>query len=197
MDDKKDSWWRWMMSLPKMSTCIRILEVIAILLLMFLVWFEIVPSSSQTDERYIVNVGFQRERDQLFVNSLYTLQYRSEAEKAQALSDLQTSLLAFQQEQALVWKNPDPHVQRYMRDAQPNYLAIATAVQVLIAHPDDPVNRSELSVILLHDQHFFTSMDALVAFLKQELEVHITQLMYTKIIIESLCLLIIFLSFPT
>lgn len=184
------------MSMPKMSTYVRILEVLAVLLLVFLVWFEIVPSSSQEDEQYIVNVGFQRERDQLFVNSLYTLQYRSEAEKAQAISDLQSSLLAFQQEQALIWKNPDPGVQGYLHAAQPDYLAITTAVQVLIDHPDNPVNRSELAVILSHDHHFFTSIDALVTFLKQELEIRVTQLMYTKIIMEGVCLLIVLLPSP-
>ncbi len=183
------------MSLPKMSTCIGVLKVIAILLLMLLVWLEIVPSSWQEDKQYIVNVGFQRERDQLFVNSLYTLQYRPESEKAQAISDLQTSLLAFQQEQTQIWQNPDPDVKRYLRSAQPDYLAIVAAVRVLLAHPDDPVNRSEFTIILSHHQHFFPSMNALVTLLNRDLENRITQLMDIQIALEVTCLIIILLPF--
>jgi hypothetical protein len=169
-------------------TCL--VQMTIVLLMLLLVWFEIVPAQSERDAQSIVNAGFQRERSRLFVNSVYALCYRSHAEKAQAMSDLQITLPLFQDEQALLATNPDPAVQRLVQQARPDYLALVSAVHILIAHPNEPVNQDELAVVLFHDQRFFLPMDALTTVLQQHAERQTEQFLLVKGIIEGACVII-------
>ncbi|GCE14620.1 hypothetical protein [Tengunoibacter tsumagoiensis] len=175
----------------------RFFSVLALCSLLFLIWFEIVPTSSQRDEQYIVNTGFQRERERIFENSAYSLRYRSTSDNIQAISDLQTTLILFRQEQSVLFTNPDPAVQRYLQTTQADYQALVQNIQILADHPNNVVTPIQFENILLHGQRFFVPMNDLVTYLKNQQQASDEQFMLDKIIIEGSCgvliLLLIFL----
>jgi hypothetical protein len=115
----------------------------------------------------------------------YALHYGPAAEKAQAMSILQNRIVLFQQEQAVLLTNTDPDIQRLLQAAQTDYLSIVAAVHVLLIHPDMPI---ELNIMLLHDQRFFSQMDAVVILLEQRLEARNTQLLALRVTIISICI---------
>jgi hypothetical protein len=167
-----------------------LIQMIIVLLMILLIWFEIVPTKSERDAQYIVNAGFQRERSRLFVNSTYALRYRSQTEKAAAISDLQITLPAFQQEQMLLATNHDRDVQNLVRKARPDYLFLIGAVQMLIAHPNTPVTQDQLVTVFSHDQSFFLVMDTLTTVLQQHAQQQTEQFLRTKGIAEGSCMII-------
>ncbi len=170
-------------------TLMRIIRVAVALFLLILVGFEIVPISSERDtQQYIVEAGFQRERSQQIEQAAYILQYRPESEKMQAIDELQISLFAFQQEQALLWKNSDQNVQRSLHVIQTDYSAIVAAAQAILEHPKSLI---ELNIILLHSQRLFLAVDDLVILLEQHLTNRIAQLLVIRSIMMVICILML------
>jgi hypothetical protein len=168
------------------STIDRMFKVTVVCLLILLLGFEIVPTNSIRDtQQSIVNAGFQRARSQRFERCAYMLSYRPQAAKVQAIKELQIVLPLFQQEQALLLSNPDPDIQFLLQTANTDYLSIVTAVQILIAHPDTPI---ELDILLSHDQNFFSKMDAVVFLLEQRLEARNEQLLSIRVLIIGGCI---------
>jgi hypothetical protein len=166
-------------------------STMAILLILFLLWLEIIPGGSLRDAQYNVEAGFQRERSRLFVNSAYTLRYRPVTGGVRAIRDLEIALPAFQKEQAFLWTNPDPDVQRLLSRAQPEYLSFVATVSTILARPDDVITSTEFLTVLSDDQLFFTPMNTLVTVLNQHAQEEDSQLLFAKLIVMSLCLLII------
>ncbi len=170
-------------------TLMRIMRVAIAFFLLILIGFEIVPTSSERDtQQYIVEAGFQRGRSQQIERAAYILQYRPESEKTHAINELQTSLFAFQQEQALLWENSDLDVQRSLHNAQKDYTAIVAAAQALLDHPHSLI---ELDIILLHTPKFFQVIDDLVIILEQQLANRVTQLLIIRISMLVLCIFMI------
>ena len=170
-------------------TLTRMVRVAIAFFLLILIGFEIVPISSERDtQQYIVEAGFQRGRSQQIERAAYILQYRPQSEKIQAINDLQTSLFAFQQEQALLWKNTDPDVQRSLHNTQTDYTAIVTASQAILEHPDSLI---ELDIILLHSPNFFQAVNDLVILLEQQLSNRMAQLLAIRVFLIALCMLMI------
>jgi hypothetical protein len=158
-----------------------IIKVVMIVFLSLMIGFEIVPSSSIKETQSIVIAGFQRAYSQSIEHSADILQYGSASQKAQALKDLQTTLSVFQQEQALLWTNPDPEVQRLLNQAQPDYLSIVVAAQVFLDHPANLVNPVQFTIILAYDRSFFSTMDTLVLLMEQNAEERSSQLLSLKL----------------
>jgi hypothetical protein len=166
----------------------RILKVTVICLLLLLIGFEMVPINSIRDtQQYIVNAGFQRARSQMLERYAFALQYGPAAEKAQARSTLQNLCVLFQSEQAALLTNPDLDIQFLLQAAQTDYLSIVAAVHVLIMYPNTPI---EVDILVLHDQNFFSKMDAVVQLLEQHLETRNAQLLSIRVLmigVGSVC----------
>lgn len=162
---------------------------IMVVLMLLLFWLESVPSAFLRDATYNVEAGFQRERSRLFVNSAYNLEYRPASEHVQAIRDLQISLPAFREEQALLWKNPDVEVQSLLHRAQPDYSFMVVTVQTILAHPTNAVSSDAFSHILSHDQSFFLPMNTLITILNQQQLKQEQFLMIMKLSIVFFCAL--------
>ena len=182
---------------PKfLYTLNQILRVTCVLLIAILVGFEAVPITTGSDAQYINQAALQRTRSQIFVKSAYVLRDRSNGERAQAINDFQTTLPLFQQEQVVLSANNNSDVQNTLQIIRPDYLALVTAVQSILVHPN-AANLIEIDIILSHERDYLLASNDLLMLLQRHAEERTLQLFWIKAFIEVLLMSMIILSIFT
>ncbi len=186
-----------MMRTPNfLYTLNQVLRIACVLLIAILIGFEAIPITQESDTQYINQASLQRVRSQIFVKSVYVLRYRSDGERVQAISDLQVVLPLFQQEQSILLGNNAMDVQAALQNEQPDYLALVTAVQTILAHPNDP-NLLQIDIVLSHERSYLHGADSLVKILQQHADELVFQLFCIEVFIEVLIVIVLVLSFFT
>lgn len=186
-----------MMHNPKFLYALnQILRVTGVLLIAILIGFEAVPITTESDTQYINQAGLQRTRSQIFTKSVYVLRYRPDVEKALAISDLQITLPLFQQEQSVLLTNTTPDVQSILQAARPDYLALVTAVQAILAHPTAP-NSIEIDIVLSHERGYLLTTSSLLSVLQRHIDEIAFQMFCIKVFIEVLLMTLVAASIFT
>lgn len=137
----------------KFRTLTRIVMIASIAILVLLACSEVLPLGHYGTD-YLQSVESQRTRAQLFVKSALLIQYGTVAERPQAISDIQVSLPLFIQEQNLLASNPNPDVAQKVSDAKPDYQAIVSATQTILAHSTKLVDPVQVAILVAHDHGF-------------------------------------------
>ena len=177
---------------------LRVYMVMAIFttlfLLLSLVILDILPLLSGQDDLIIMQqANFQLARDEFISKDVMVLDYRPISYHSQAINELQTILPQFQQVQAgLMYgdvslglpANPPDGVRAALQNSQSDYLAIVTAVQHLLAHPDannpDPI---QVEIVLQHERLYVNGMYQVITLLQQNAEARKNQLIFIKLTI--------------
>lgn len=137
----------------KFRTGTRIILITCVALLLLLTGFETLPPGHYGTD-YLQNVEAQRTRSQIFTKSALLLEYGTVADRPQAISDMQVSLPLFIQEQNLLANNPNPAVHQKVSDTKPDYQALVQAVQAILAHPNRPVDPTQVAILVAHNGNF-------------------------------------------
>ncbi len=92
--------------------------------------------------------------------------------------------------------NTTPDVQNTVQIMRPDYLALITAVQAILAHPST-ANSIEIEIILSHERGYLLNSSSLLILLQQHSDDRILQLFYIKVFVEMLLEILIILSIFT
>lgn len=167
---------------------VRVLRPFGMLLLLFLLGFQSIPVWTGIDADAITAVGNQRVRAEVFARDVQVLQYRSVEMHAQAIADLQAGLPFFEAEEQALANDPRPDVQIVVAAARPDYLAIQSAVQAILAQPDGPVDPIEVTILLQHDRPYLLTMNSVSLILTQSSERKTWFLFWTELTLDLLLL---------
>ncbi len=181
----------------KFRRFIHLLATAGILFLFLLIGFQSVPVIGGSEALYIQQASLQGTRSQSLARAALVLEYRSASERAQAISDMQTILPLFEQEQAFLLTSRDLNVQWLLQGARPDYLALIGAVGVILAHTAGPVDPVQVNVVLAHDKLYLYTISQLMLVLQQHADAQVWQLFLIESAIELVLLVIagIFLVF--
>lgn len=166
--------------------------LMTLFLLLSLVIFEILPLLSGYDDLIVMQqANFQLARNEFISKDVMVLAYRPISYHSQAINELQTVLPQFQQVQVGLLHgdaslglpgNPPDSVRVALAVSQTDYLAIVTAVQHLLAHPDvsnpDPI---QVEIVLQHERLYVNNMYQVITLLQQDAEARKVQLIGIKL----------------
>ena len=153
-----------------LRTIARIVRPFGIVLLLLLVVFQFLPLIGGIDADTINAAGIQRTRAEVLAKDALILEYRPVDMHPQAISDIQTTLPLFEQEQAALSTDARPDVQIIATQEKPDYLAIDAAAHVILAKPDGPVDPIQVAIILMHDRQYVIAANSVVLILQQSAE---------------------------
>ena len=166
----------------------RILRPFGMLLLLFLLGFQSIPVWLGIDADAITAVGNQRVRAEVFARDVLVLEYRPVEMHAQAIADLQAGLPLFEAEETVLANDPRPDVQIVVSAARPDYLALQSAMQAIVEHPDGPVDPIEVTILLQHDRPYLVEMNSVTLILTQSSERKTWFLFWTELVLDLLLL---------
>jgi hypothetical protein len=156
--------------MEKLTFWRRLCMIVALILLGLLALYETIPLTYQ--EAGIVNqIDAQAIRAQRIYSNALTLAYRPQDEHAQAVSEIQNTLPAWEREQSELQGlrlNEDMRV--LVVQAQPDFVAIDTAAKKLIAQPEDKV---QVEIIAEHRRNYVLLMTQLASIYAQRIPVRI------------------------
>jgi hypothetical protein len=158
-----------------------------LLLLLIDAGFQAIPLTISGAQ--ISQADAQKTRCEVIAKSALILEYRPAAEHVQAISDLQVVLPRFQQEQAVLSAYRSEPIQAYLIQAQPDYLAIVNAAQMILAQKNKPVDMVQVSIILAHERGYTSTMNELLVYGLQRLDARTLQLFLFESGIDALLLI--------
>jgi len=168
--------------------------VLTLFLLLSLVIFNSLALFPSNDDIVVMQqANFQLARDEFLSKDVMVLAYRPLSYHSQAINELQTVLPQFQQVQTGLLQgnavlglpsNPPDNVKAALLASQSDYLAITTAVQHLLAHPDATTpDMIQVEIVLQHERFYVGEMYQVVTLLQQNAEARKTQLIFIKLTI--------------
>src|SRR5580765_2203435 len=146
---------------------IQLAMIASILLLLVLGLFQSIWIYGGSETGIMTQVGLQRTRVQALAKDVQILSYRPASEHAQAINELQNVLPRFEQTQAGLQHGDDAlqlpthvptDVAQLLIATQSDYTAIDTAVRLIIAHHDEPVDPIQRDIVLAHEHDYSTQM---------------------------------------
>lgn len=171
----------------KLRRYTRIIMPFCLLLLLIDAGFQAIPLTISGAQ--ISQADAQKTRCEVIAKSALILEYRPAAEHVQAISDLQVVLPRFQQEQAVLSAYRSEPIQAYLIQAQPDYLAIVNAAQMILAQKNKPVDMVQVSIILAHERGYTSTMNELLVYGLQRLDARTLQLFLFESGIDALLLI--------
>lgn len=171
----------------KLRRYTRIIMPFCLLLLLIDAGFQAIPLTVSGDQ--ISQADLQKTRCEVIVKSALILEYRPSSEHVQAISDLQVVLPRLQQEQTLLSHARNETIQAYLLQAQPDYVAIVSATQHILAQKNKPVDMTQVSIILAHERGYLTTMNALLVYGLQRLDTRTWQIFFFESGIDALLLI--------
>lgn len=180
--------------------------LMTLFLLVSLVILETLPLLSGQDDLIIMQqANFQLARDEFISKDVMVLAYRPLSYHSQAVNELQTVLPQFQQVQTGLLKgdvtlglpgHPPDSARAALLVSQSDYLAITTAVQHLLAHPDsnspDPI---QVEIVLQHERLYVNEMYQVITLLQQDAEARKVQLILIKLTVVGGASVIVILKY--
>jgi hypothetical protein len=152
--------------MEKLTFWRRLCMIVALILVGLLALYETIPLTYQ--EAGIVNqIDAQAIRAQRIYSNALTLAYRPQEEHAQAVSEIQNTLPAWEREQSELQGlrlNEDMRV--LVVQAQPDFVSIDTAARKLIAHPEDKI---QVEIIAEHRRNYVLLMTQLSTLYSQRI----------------------------
>lgn len=177
----------------------------SIFLLIALAVFETFPVTNGNNDLVVLQqANFQIARHEFLVKDVYALAYRPASGRAQAISELQIQLPAFQKVQEGLMNgdatlglppNPSNGVKSALISAQPDYLAEITAIKAILAHPDNTPDPIQVNIVAGHERPYIASMYPVVVLLQQETEARVIQLLVWKMSLIGLVVLLVILKY--
>lgn len=180
----------------------RIIILIAflstVILLMLLLGFQSLWVVRGTAANLMRQVGLQPAREQRIVANVLILAYRPTSEHAQALSALQNLLPLWQKTQNGLMNGDDSlglpkrspqDIQLLLLQAQPDYVAISTATQKILDHPDRLAD--QLPIIMDHQNDYYVTMTQIVSLWQSHIDAVFYQLFWWEAGLDGACLLIV------
>lgn len=178
---------------------------LSLFLLLALSLFEALPIMSGNNDLIICQqANYQLARVEFIIKDVYSLEYRGDAVRAQAVGELQIVEPQFVHVQNGLLNgdpalglppNPSASVKESLASAQSDFLAIDTALKVILKSPDKPPDPLQVSIIAIHERPYLTAMVPVATSLQQEAQTHVYQLMFLKMGLIALVFLIILLKF--
>lgn len=173
--------------MKKLRRYTRIIMPFCLLLLLIDAGFQAIPLTVSGDQ--ISQADAQKTRCEVIAKSALILEYRPASEHVQAISDLQVVLPRFQHEQSVIADYRSDAIQAYIVQAQPDYLAIVNATQMILAQKNKPVDMTQVSIILAHERGYTTTMNELLVYGLQRLDARTLQLFLFESGIDALLLI--------
>ncbi|HLZ64374.1 MAG TPA: hypothetical protein VKR06_46180 [Ktedonosporobacter sp.] len=172
-----------------------------LLLLFMLIGFDLYPFITSNDDLVIEQQAWlQVARDEYLAKDTLILAYRPATYHSQAVSDLQTILPGLQQTQNGLLKgdaslglpdNPSDEVKQLLQRAQSDYVPLVTALKVILAHPDGPVDPIQINIVMMHEYPYSITMAQLAILIQQQAEATNLHILIIKIVIKTLLILVI------
>ncbi len=177
----------------------------SIFLLIALGVSEAIPITSGNNDSVIQQQAtIQLARDEFLVKDIFALAYRPVTVRPQAVSEIQIQLPAFQKTQAGLMNgdaalglpgNPSSGVKAGLLDAQPDYLAMTTAMQIILAHSDNTPDPIQVNIIAQHERPYTAAMYTVVILLQQEAQARAIQLLILKMTLIGLVIILVLLKY--
>ncbi len=174
----------------KFRRFIHLVTVTGVLFLLLLMGFQAVPVAGCDETLYVEQASLQVIRSQVLARAALVLEYRSDVEKAQAMSDMQVTLPLFEQEQSFLLTSRALDVQLLLQSARSDYLALIDAVQTILTHANSPVDPVQVNIVLAHNMLYSHTMGQLLTLLLRQASDQVWQLFIIEIIIEFILLAI-------
>ncbi|GCE11151.1 hypothetical protein [Tengunoibacter tsumagoiensis] len=167
------------------------LRVAAILLFIMVIAFECIPvfSSHNTDD--LILADRQRTRAELFARDALILVYRPQSEWSGAISDLQSILPLFENEEVILEGNSDSQMMLQVQQMRGDYLALDAAIKAILKQPIPSVFQLQLGIILVHDRPFIIAMNSVVSIIQRQENDRDRQLFYIEVGVELLIITLI------
>lgn len=147
---------------------LRIACVAAVLLLISLIAFQLLPLT-YNESHLIGQVALQSTRAQRMAKDALILGYRPASAHVQAISELQNSLPAWEQQQAQMQRIHNADVQTLLNQALPDYVALDTAANKLLARPDD---LTQVQIILQHERNYSLLMNQISTLIQERIQAY-------------------------
>jgi hypothetical protein len=178
---------------------------LSIFLLIALSVCEVIPLTNGNNDSIIQEqVDFQLARAEFLTKDVFALAYRPISGRAQATGELQIQLPAFQHTQAGLMNgdptlglpnNPSSGVKAALMDAQPDYLQIVTAIQIILGRPDSNPDPIQVNIVAGRERPYIASMYTVVTLLQQEAQTRVIQLLVLKMTLLGLVVILVLLKY--
>lgn len=179
--------------------------ILSIFLLIVVGILEAIPvTNSNNDLVVLQQANFQLARAEFMIKDVFALAYRPATSHAQAISELQIQLPVFQRTQEGLANgdpslglpnNPSSGVKAALLDAQPDYLAITTAVSKILAHPDSAPDQAQVDIVAQHERPYISAMYPVVVLLQQEAQARIVLLLVLKMTLLGVVVVLVLLKY--
>jgi hypothetical protein len=168
----------------KVRTYQRIISISMIVLLVLLVGFQLIPLTFN-ETSILSQVGQQKTRSQRIAKDVYVLAYRPEDEHAQAVSELQNTLPAWEQTQLQLQNlRIGGNISIYITQSQPDFTAEDTAARKLLAsanaYPNQKVDITQVDIIAEHERGYFLSISQFITAFDQHIQSRMQLLVYIE-----------------
>lgn len=184
----------------------RFVIIVGVVLLLGLALLEILPvlpNNVPTVISIIHKVNLQGALAERIDKDALILAYRPETEHAQAISELQVTLPAFEKIQAglqggdtslnLPMRRPQD-VQLLLLQSQSDYIALDAAAKTILAHTDSPVDPDQIAIIQQHERPYFVTMGTVAKTWEGHIEDNALGFFWTELWM-SMLLLILYIVF--
>lgn len=184
----------------------RFVIIVGVVLLLGLALLEILPvlpNNVPTVISIIHKVNLQGALAERIDKDALILAYRPETEHAQAISELQVTLPAFEKIQAglqggdtslnLPMRRPQD-VQLLLLQSQSDYIALDAAAKTILAHTDSPVDPDQIAIIQQHERPYFVAMGTVAKTWEGHIEDNALGFFWTELWM-SMLLLILYIVF--
>lgn len=185
----------------------RFTTIVGMILLLGAVLLEILPilpSSIPTTVSIIHRINQQGALAERIDKDVLVLACRPGSEHAQAVSELQVTLPAFEKVQAglqggdpslnLPMRRPQD-VQLLLLQSQSDYIAVDTAVKAILAHTDSPIDPNQIAIIQQHERPYFLAINYAAKTWEGHIEDNALEFFWTELWI-SICLMLLWIAFP-
>jgi len=178
---------------------------LSIFLLIALAMCEAIPVTNGNNDLVVLSqANLQLARTEFIVKNVYALAYRPATGRALAVGELQIQLPAFQKVQAGLMNgddslglpsNPSNGVKIALLSAQSDYLALATAVKIILSHPDSVPDLAQVNIVAGRERPYISEMYPVVVLLQQEAQTRIIQLLVLKMTLIALVVILVLLKY--
>jgi hypothetical protein len=148
------------------------------------------------DEPGLINqTAMQSTRAQRIAKDALVMAYRSSDEHSQAVSEMQDTLPQLEAEQIQLRTLMSPDAQLLVTESQPDYAAIDTAAQMLLAHPTDPTDITQVTIILEHERNYALTMSQLAVLRQTKIQESNLVLVASQCVISLLIIVLVAVFF--
>lgn len=167
------------------------LFIFVLILSLLLIGFQSIPVIQGSTAQAVNNASLQRTRSASIAKNALILKYRADTdERAQAISDLQVTAPLFEQEQSVLSGYPPADIQVLMVSSRSDYLALDAALRVITAHQNQPIDQTQLDIILAHTTSYNSTINQVVIAIQNHVDDETRMLFIIEIVIDTLLIII-------